>query len=301
MELVDAVNDYLNCCQYEKRLSCKTLIAYQYDFKQVLRFANLNNISKVSQFGKNELRSYIRLLLNKYKPKSSKRKLATLKAFFNWLEYEEIITVTPFRKIHIKIKEGNRLPKTISKEDLGALFQYLDKHSDNFISIRNRAIFEVLFSTGMRVGELCGLLIENLNINEGSVRIIGKGDKERFIPICNEKTIDAIRNYLLLRDGLACSHYVFLTRTGTRMQEQNVRLILHNYARNIGLSVMTPHMFRHSFATYLLEEGVDIRYIQALLGHSSITTTQIYTTVNEKKQRELLTEHHPRKLISDYR
>lgn len=298
MKLTDAVKDYLNCCKYEKKLSEKTLSAYNIDFYQVSRFCEANDIFTVSDLGKSELRAYIRVILEKYKPKSAKRKLASLKAFFNWLEYEEIITVTPFRKIKIKIREGNRLPKIIPKEELGILFSSRDSHQNNFISIRNRTIFEVLFSTGMRVGELCGLLLENLDINEGALRIIGKGDKERLIPICSEETTNVIKEYLEERNSRFDSKYFLLTRTGGRMQEQNIRLILHKRAKEMGLSDITPHMFRHSFATYLLEEGVDIRYIQALMGHSSITTTQIYTTVNEKKQRELLTEHHPRKLIS---
>lgn len=301
MELVQSVQDYLNYCKYEKRLSEKTLSAYENDLSQVLNFAKANNIRNIFQMDKGELRAYIRTVLDRYKPKTAKRKFASLKAFFNWLEYEEIITVTPFRKIKIRIKEGNRLPKIIQKDELGELFQHLDKNAHDFITTRNKAIFEVLFSTGMRVGELCGLLLDNLDIKEGSVRIIGKGDKERLIPLCNIETLSSLEDFFKYRANKHTSPYVFTTRTGQKMQEQNVRLILHKYAVDLDISHVTPHMFRHSFATYLLEEGVDIRYIQALLGHSSITTTQGYTTVNEKKQRELLSTHHPRKLILSYR
>jgi integrase/recombinase XerD len=164
------------------------------------------------------------------------------------------------------------------------------------VDVRNRAIFEMLFSTGIRVGELCGLIYENVDVASGTIKIIGKGDKERLVPVCNKEILDCLNDYICLRNKINSfqSHF-FLTRTGKPMQEQNVRLIVHQYAEKSELSsTITPHMFRHSLATYLLEQGVDIRYIQVLLGHSNITTTQIYTTVNEKKQRELLEQFHPR-------
>jgi integrase/recombinase XerD len=298
MELIQSIQDYLNYCVYEKQLSSKIIDAYKNDLGQFIDYASINELRTVKQLDKNELRAYIRVVIDKYKPKTSKRKLASLKAFFNWLEYEEIITVTPFRKIKIKIKEGNRLPRIIQKEHLASLFNHLNNMSPNFVNIRNRAIIEMLFATGMRIGEICSLTTDNLNLSEGYVRIIGKGDKERLIPLCNDTCNEAITQYISMRDISFSQDYILLTRTGNKMQEQNIRLILHKLGENLCLSPITPHMFRHSFATYLLEEGVDIRYIQALLGHSNITTTQGYTTVNEKKQRELLTQYHPRNLIS---
>lgn len=162
-----------------------------------------------------------------------------------------------------------------------------------------------MFATGLRVGgEVSDLLYENVDMNSGTIKIIGKGgDKERLIPVCNPpEALTALSEYVRIRDhNFVPSGWFFMTRVGEKFQEQNIRLITHKYSSEAGITInVTPHMFRHSFATYLLEQGVDIRYIQALLGHSSITTTQIYTTVNESKQRELLTKFHPRSHISNF-
>lgn len=161
-----------------------------------------------------------------------------------------------------------------------------------------------MFATGLRVSEVSDLLYENVDMSSGTIKIIGKGSKERLIPICNPEALKALLEYIQIRDRLFVTYgWFFKTRVGEKLQEQNIRLITHRYSSEAGMKLtVTPHMFRHSFATYLLEQGVDIRYIQALLGgHSSITTTQIYTTVNESKQRELLTKFHPRSHISNYR
>jgi len=189
--------------------------------------------------------------------------------------------------------------------ELKKLFDYIENntHANNdFLLKRNTALFELMFATGLRVGEISDLLYENVDISSGTIRIIGKGDKERLVPLCNKEALKAIKEYQKVRDSsFMPSGWFLLTRVGEKLQEQNIRLITHKYTSDAGISInITPHMFRHSFATYLLEQGVDIRYIQALLGHSNITTTQIYTTVNEKKQRELLTKFHPRGHFSSH-
>lgn len=306
MKLDDAISQYLLCCKVEKQLSEKTISAYKSDLKQFLVFCNKSELNKLSDIEREQLRLYIREVIEKYKPKSQRRKIASVKALFNWLEYEEIIDITPFRKIRIKINEGNRLPKTIPMSELKKLFGYIETSShscSDFLLMRNLALFELMFATGLRVGEISDLLYDNVDISSGTIRIIGKGDKERLIPLCNKEALTAIKAYLKIRNSnFIPSGWFFLTRSGEKLQEQNIRLITHKYTSEAGISMnVTPHMFRHSFATYLLEQGVDIRYIQALLGHSNITTTQIYTTVNEKKQRELLTKFHPRSHISNDR
>lgn len=306
MKLDDAISQYLLCCKVEKQLSEKTISAYKNDLKQFLVFCNKMDLQNISDIERDQLRLYIRDIIEKFKPKSQRRKIASVKAFFNWLEYEEIIDITPFRKIRIKINEGNRLPKTIPMSELKKLFGYIETGThagSDFLLLRNTALFELMFATGLRVGEISDLLYDNVDVSAGTIRIIGKGDKERLIPLCNKEALKAIKAYLKIRNSnFVSSGWFFLTRTGEKLQEQNIRLITHKYTSEAGISMnVTPHMFRHSFATYLLEQGVDIRYIQALLGHSNITTTQIYTTVNEKKQRELLTKFHPRRHISNYR
>lgn len=166
--------------------------------------------------------------------------------------------------------------------------------------MRDVAILELLFATGMRISELCSLHTDDIDLIEGSVKIYGKGAKERLIQICNQNVLIALRNYVgCWNDKIQTSNHFFLNRLGNPLSDQSVRYMIQKYCGQAGISLhITPHMFRHSFATFLLEEDVDLRYIQHLLGHSSITTTQIYTHVTLKKQRDILTYKHPRNKLT---
>ncbi|MGE4480137.1 MAG: tyrosine-type recombinase/integrase, partial [Deferribacterales bacterium] len=203
MKLGDAISQYLLCCKVEKQLSEKTISAYKNDLKQFLVFCNKSELNKLSDIEREQLRLYIRRVIEKYKPKSQRRKIASVKALFNWLEYEELIEITPFRKIRIKINEGNRLPKTIPMAELKKLFGYIETGThacSDFLLLRNTALFELMFATGLRVGEISDLLYENVDISSGTIRIIGKGDKERLIPLCNKEALRAIKKYLKVRN-----------------------------------------------------------------------------------------------------
>ena len=164
------------------------------------------------------------------------------------------------------------------------------------IYLRNIAVLELLFASGMRVSELCSLKIDDINLVNGEIRIWGKGSKERIVTIANPDVLKIIREYQLnLNRQNKSIDYLFINRKGNRLSEQSVRIIINKYTKIANINKhLTPHMFRHSFATLLLEEDVDIRYIQQILGHSSITTTQIYTHVSTKKQNDILTIKHPR-------
>ena len=168
------------------------------------------------------------------------------------------------------------------------------------VLVRDVAILELLFATGMRISELCSLHTDDIDLIEGSVKIYGKGAKERLIQISNQNVLIALRNYAgCWNDGIKSSNHFFLNRLGNSLSDQSVRYMIQKYSGQAGISLhITPHMFRHSFATFLLEEDVDLRYIQRLLGHSSITTTQIYTHVTLKKQRDILTYKHPRNKLT---
>jgi integrase/recombinase XerD len=254
------------------------------------------------------LREYIKALSLKSKPKTIKRKIATLKAFFNHIEFEDIIINNPFRKLRIKIKEGKQLPKTIALPKIIRLFKHVydiknDMRCDQCYSfkaaIRDLAVLELLFATGVRVAELCNLRKDDVDFLRGSLKVIGKENKERIIPVCNAGSIKAVRAYFeLFKSEIFKTRYFFVNRLQGRLSEQSVRFMIRKYARAIKMDErITPHMFRHSIATLLLENGVDIRYIQTFLGHSSITTTQIYVQVNEEAQRKVILEKHPRRLF----
>lgn len=282
------IQKYLFHCEFQKGLSSKTLKAYKTDLTQYAQFAK--NARGMCE--KERIQTYLSLLHKNLQVKSVKRKIATLKAFYGYLEYEEIVEINPFSKIRIKLHEPFLLPKTIPLTTVDALLQCAyrqkaasQKTSHQYHSIlRDIAILELLFATGMRVSELCSLRMDSINLEEGTIKIYGKGAKERMIQIGNSGVLTAISDYY---QAFSCriseTGWFFINRLGNKLSDQSVRLTIKKYTELAGVAIhITPHMFRHSFATLLLEEDVDIRYIQQLLGHSSITTTQIYTHVTSK-------------------
>ncbi len=298
------IRSYLNHCRFEKGLDGKTLKAYKIDLLQYVTYAKEEN----NVFIKETLQSYIVYLHSRYKVKTVKRKIASLKAFFNYLEYEDLISENPFSKLRIKLHEPFLLPRTIPLASIDALLrcayqQASEKSKDRYgyrANLRDIAILELLFATGMRVSELCSLRSENVNLAEESIKIYGKGSKERIIQIGNQEVLLAVKTYYdAFSEQIENTGHFFINRLGNQLSDQSVRFMITKYCQAAGiLQHITPHMFRHSFATLLLEEDVDIRYIQQLLGHSSIVTTQIYTHVTSKKQRDILTTKHPRNKIT---
>lgn len=296
---------YLNHCQFEKALDAKSLKAYKIDLLQYSAYAKG---AAGGAYCKETLQAYIAHMHSLYKVKTVKRKIASLKAFFNYLEYEEIIAVNPFSKLRVKLHEPFLLPRTIPLASIDTLLRCSYQHvsgkpQDRYgyrANLRDIAVLELLFATGMRVSELCSLHPENVNLADGSIKIYGKGCKERIIQIGNQNVLLAIKTYYnAFSEKIADTGWFFINRLGNRLSDQSVRFMINRYCQAAGITQhITPHMFRHSFATLLLEEDVDIRYIQQLLGHSSIVTTQIYTHVTSKKQRDILTTKHPRNKIT---
>lgn len=282
-----------------QKLSDKTIRAYKIDLSQYGVFSN--------ELSKQALWDYIEYLNKKYKPKTAKRKLATLKAFIHFLLLQDLIDFNPFDKLETTIKEPLLLPKTIPLGVIAKLIsfsyqQIVFAKSDYQIrsAVRNTAILELLFATGARVAEICTLRSDNVDLLGNSVKFYGKGSKERIIPIENFAVLSILRKYhSLFEKEILDSGYFFVNKLGRRMTEQSVRNMINFYCKQCGVDMhITPHMFRHSFATLLLEEDVDIRYIQRMLGHSSITTTQIYTHVTSAKQKEILKIKHPRNKLN---
>ena len=299
--------DFLRHCRFEKNLSNKTLKAYQIDLKQLMNFLVAHNYpTDVVQISKAELREYLESI-STLKPKSIKRKIATIKSLFNYLEFEDRITINPFRKMRIKIKENKVVPSVMDMREISKIFrvayQRKDKHRDPesysyFECIRDIIVIELLFATGARVSEIAGLKEENINLYTGNVLIKGKGNKERVIQVCNHETIAILKSYrdLCSKRKTNSTGYFLVNRFAGSLSDQSIRNVVRKLSRRAGIAKkITPHVFRHSFATLLLERDVDIKYIQSLLGHSSITTTQIYTHVNRVKQKKILRAKHPRK------
>jgi len=308
MTVDEAIDAFLFHCRYEKNLSPRTLTAYAADLRQFRAGAAAGTMEDVLLLGKPELRAYIQTLFGAYRDKTVKRKVATLKAFFGYLERDGGIPCTPFRTMEVKIKETQRLPRTIPLCELERLFQYLYDQREaaredsmiGFTLARDTAVLEAIFATGARVSEICHLQVDDVNLTDGWVRIVGKGARERVVQICTPSVLAALTYYQTRRDiVVARAPYLFLNRSGRRLSEQSVRALLRRYAYRAGVGVpVRPHLLRHSVATLLLGEGVDIRHIQHLLGHSSIVTTQIYTHVNGQSQREVLAAKHPRRRLA---
>lgn len=299
-DLQTHIKNYLEYCEYQKRLDKKTLKAYRIDLRQ---FSEQCCSIRISDITPEILENYIAKLHQQYQPKTVKRKIASLKALFHYLEYKEIIDKNPFCKIQVRFREPIKLPKTIPLNTVELFLSTIYTQRTNAKTdyqkknaLRDAAAIELLFATGMRISELCTLGNNDVNLYDGSILIYGKGDKERRIQIGNNAVIRILEEYknAFHTEIEMCKHF-FANQSGKAMSDQAVRRMIHKYASLAAIELhITPHMFRHTFATSLLEADVDIRYIQEMLGHSSINVTEIYTHVAVSKQRDILTTKHPR-------
>ena len=296
MNLQEKVKPYLEYCTYRKELDTKTIKAYRIDLTQFFSYV------QSAEPEKETIEQYITELHKKYKQKTIKRKIASIKAFYSYLEEEELVEQNPFRKIKVKFKETIILPRIIPREEIEQLLNYIYASISSLSGIqykhtlRDASVIEVFFATGARVYEISNIRAENINLNSGLIRIMGKGRKERYIQISNTAVLDILRKYYEENEPeIKKSGYFFINNRGNRYTEQSIRIMLKKYTLKAGIQrKITPHMFRHSFATYLIEEGVDVSCVQQILGHSSIKTTQIYIHVAAKKQADILRELHPR-------
>lgn len=273
-----------------KRLSPHTLKAYRLDLTQALHYFGTKEIDKQS------LIRYIAYLNTRYQTKTIKRKLAVLHTFFEQQCYDEKMTQNPFRKVRYKLREEKRLPRVIETTDLRAIIQAVNQAQNIPYIDRDKAIIELLIGTGIRVTELCHLKREDVNFTERYIRVFGKGAKERIIYL-GDKTLQALSVYYCqYEDKIKASACFFVNNRSQPISDQSVRKIVSQYTKHIEAHV-TPHMFRHTFATLLLEQDVDISYIQKILGHSSITTTTIYAMASNHKQKEILLSKNPREWL----
>lgn len=275
MRLEDKLVAYLKYCEYRKELDKKTLKAYRIDLRQYFEYVCMDNPDK------EKIEEYITQLHKNYKQKTVKRKIASIKAFYNYLEENEIIAENPFRKIKVKFKETVTLPRIIPREEieklLNHMYQCLNEHNKTFrkYMLRDIAVIEVFFATGARVYEISNIREESINLNTGLIRLMGKGGKERYVQISNTSVLEVLKKYYdENKQTIRKCGYFFINNRENRYTEQSIRMMLKKYTKQAGIERnITPHMFRHSFATYLIEEGVDVSCVQQILGHSSIKTT----------------------------
>ena len=293
-QLNTAIAAYLETCEYEKKLSPDTIKAYRIDLQQFSGFTQGNWADR------DILSEYIKYLNASFAPRSVKRKLDSVRAFYHELELNGTLDDNPFNKLHIRIHSPQQLPRVIPNQVVHDLIQsaYDAYRPGKRMVLRDILVLELLFSTGIRVSELCALSKETFLIDDQCLRLLinGKGRKERVIQISTPELVCLVQKYYQeFYDQIQAHGFILINNHEKALSTQSVRRIIRKYMNRVHLpGHVTPHMFRHTFATSLLEAGMDIRYIQSLLGHSSISTTQIYTHVTAYQQTLLLAEKHPR-------
>ena len=288
--------DYLIMLRVERNLSPRTLEAYQRDLKHYLSFIVDKDIISLSNISQMHIREYIRSLNEKGLAASSiARIFSSIRSYHKFLSAENYVSENP-TLILTSPKAPKKLPHVLMEEEISAIinavvetFQYAK---------RDKAIIEMLYSCGLRVSELCALSLNNLYLNDDMIRIMGKGSKERLLPV-GGRAKNFLNDYLIhCRPGIQKdkgSSSVFLSRNGNPLTRAMINNILRKWSQVAGISKpVSPHTLRHSFATHLLEGGADLRFVQALLGHSDISTTQIYTHLDKHHLKEVYQTHHPR-------
>jgi integrase/recombinase XerD len=298
METAAAISSFLTHVQVEKGLAVNTLSAYRRDLAKFEDFAKKRKLA-LSAVKRDDLVDFLASLYRqKLESKTVARHLVTLRNFFRHAQVQELITEDP--TAHLESPKIRRsLPGYLRLDEVEKLLELPDQTTP--LGLRDRAMLEVLYSTGLRVSELTSLRVMDLDTKVGCVRCIGKGDKERIVPV-GRKALAIVEKYL--RHGRialigttrgTAGAFLFVNRRGRRISRVGVWKIFSSYGRKAGLRVpLTPHMLRHSFATHLLERGADLRSVQLMLGHSDISTTQIYTHVVEERLKQIYKAHHPR-------
>ncbi|SHM56435.1 site-specific tyrosine recombinase XerD [Flavobacterium saccharophilum] len=292
------IKDYQSYLRIERGMSKNTIENYSFDIERLCLFLEINKM-EVSplKITDETIQQFIYHVSKELNPRSQARIISGLKSFFNYLVFEDYRTDNPLELIETP-KTGRKLPDTLAVQEIDALIAAIDLSSNE--GERNRAMLETLYGCGLRVSELVSLKISDLFFDEGFIKITGKGNKERFVPIgkLTQKYIqiyqNEIRGNLTIKKG--CEDTLFLNRRGNQLTRAMIFTIIKDLAVKIGLKKnISPHTLRHSFATHLLENGADLRSIQLMLGHESITTTEIYVHLDRSFLKEVMHSFHPRK------
>jgi integrase/recombinase XerD len=296
--IVDACEAFIQNCGSVRKLSEHTTRAYRLDLNRFVGFAGTG--AEIKSCERATLQQYVEHLFTQHnlKETSAKRHVASLRSMFRWLEDEGHVPEDPFRGARIRIRLPKRLPRVLSRGEVAALLDQSPMNGD-FIQLSTRVAAELLFATGIRVAELAALRDEDIDLAAGVITITGKGDRQRRVYIPDAEIRDLLVTYRTARTEHGHSGPSLMVNSrGGPASPQFIRRLIRKLGEHVALTRrVTPHMFRHSVATYLLEEGVDIRYVQRLLGHRSIVTTEIYTHVADAVLKSRVVERHPRKTI----
>lgn len=292
------IKSFQSYLKIERSLSSNTIANYSFDLLRLTNYLESNGISKNPiTIGEEEIQQFIYFVSKEVNPRSQARIISGLKSFFNYLIFEDYRTNNPMELIETP-KIGRKLPDTLSLQDIDRLIAAIDLSKEE--GERNKAMLETLYGCGLRVSELVSLKISDLFFDEGFIKITGKGNKQRFVPIgqTTQKYIENYKNLIRSHISIQKSHEdtLFLNRRGRQLTRAMVFTIIKDLAVKINLNKsISPHTFRHSFATHLLENGADLRSIQLMLGHESITTTEIYVHLDRKHLTQIVNRYHPRK------
>jgi integrase/recombinase XerC len=289
--ILNDINAYLVFVSQVKNLSENTTKSYERDLKKLYLFLDKLNVTNYSDIKEEICSAWIGDLYSQNnKPKSIQRHLSSAKGFFRFLKKNDLISSSPFELVTAP-KSSNTLPDVLSPEDVEQLLNF---KPSNTIEIRDMAIVELMYSSGLRVSETVNINISDFEENMSFLRVIGKGSKTRLVPM-GRFAINAINNWLIEREKISNNtDALFLNSKGSRLSVRSIQLRLKKMAIKQGLPPVHPHMLRHSFATHMLESSSDLRTIQELLGHSSLSTTQIYTKLDYQHLAKIYDKSHPR-------
>lgn len=289
--LARKIEQFLDHCRISKRLSGNTLRAYETDLTDFL--AHMGKKSGVADIDRDGLRDYARALFDAkgLKETTVKRRMAALKVMFRWLERDEVIPLSPFHRLDLSIRLPRRLPRALTADEMRRLLRSAERDlHDGHDSVLLHFAIVCLFVTGLRVGELTSVGLAEVDPAEGTILVRGKGNRERRVFLTGHEATAALKDYLASRAGITTTSDRFLvTAAGGAVTAQHIRRRLVSLAKRARIERrVTPHMLRHTSATQLIEAGVDIRFVQKLLGHASIATTQIYTQVSDSSLRDTM-------------
>jgi len=289
--LKEKLDDFLSFIRYEKGLSENTFLAYKNDIFNFIKFLNEHKIAEVTE---DTIMDFIFALKNKnYSTLSIARMLVAVKNYYKFLVNEKVLSVSPFENMD-SFKVRKKIPEVLTEKDIENLLNQPDTSTKE--GIRDKAILELLYSAGIRVSELVNMELTDINLDEKILRCFGKGKKERLVPV-GDYVVEAIKNYLKIRQEISdkFSNFLFITRLGKKFTRAGIWKMIKMYAKKAGIiKNVYPHIFRHSFATHLLKGGADLRSVQEMLGHSDISTTQIYTHVDRSHLKNIHKKFHPR-------
>lgn len=295
----DYLEDFAHYLKIDQDKSDNTIQAYLRDLTIFFDYCDKSSIDQWEQVDYAFVQSYLNDLHQKnYATSSTSRMLSSLRQFFHYLLKEQIITLNPMQKV-LGPKKEKHLPASLSLDQVEKILQAPD--TSEYIGLRDRAILELMYATGLRVSELTHLSLRDLHLELGFIQTIGKGNKERLLPIGEEAAywlnqyLQDVRPLFLAKKTSRHTQHVFLNQRGNPFTRQGIWKNLNKYVQIAGISMdVSPHMLRHSFATHLLENGADLRMVQELLGHSNISTTQIYTHISKHRLQEVYRDHFPR-------